>query len=92
MKDEPTFTSTTTPAPAASLPLEAPPVETTTTKDSLTMKLPPVVREALDREAAKWGQSAPEFLRAFLAFAMRQPEGVQLKLHAQAPEVQQLLL
>lgn len=51
-------------------------------KDSLTFKLAPQVREALDRKAAQWGQSAPEFMRAFLNYALHLPDGLTLKLDA----------
>jgi len=72
-------------APSPTIPItgEAP---ETTPKDSLTVKMPAFLRAALDREAAKWGQSAPEFIRSFIIFAMRQEEGVTLKLHAAAME------
>ena len=49
-------------------------------KDSLSVKLPPFLRAALDREAARWGQSTPEFVRSLFIFAMRQPEGVVIRL------------
>ncbi len=62
------------PPPVTAEPSEA------AVKDSISVKLPPFLRLALDREAARWGQTTPEFVRSLFVFAMRQPDGVCLNL------------